>query len=297
VVPERRVQQHGVRRRPGQRNARVLHRRHAEEGRAAGDDPIREIGVAERGECVVADAQHALAQALLGADGEVPCQVEVLALDVRPLQRGEDRLHARAPRVVAHRAVVVAVRAERGLRLERMAARVAKEAKGDDVAVALRPVPRGADVEVAVGVRLDVGVHLGPDRLALAGGRVDHDRRLAGIEGARHVGDGHQARAPEVKAPHEGVDRRPGLKPSLRLYSSGRIGTPAALRGIAVICRFSRLPVGVDASARVKWSFGHGCRQTAGSNGSQPCAAAGAAVASTATSSPPRGSSLSSSGP
>lgn len=62
----------------------------------------------------------------------------------------------------------------------------------------------------------------------------------------------------------------PGLKPSLRLYSSGRIGTPAALRGIPSSGSASRLPVGVEASGRVKKSFGHGCRQTAGSSGSQP---------------------------
>ena len=44
----------------------------------------------------------------------------------------------------------------------------------------------------------------------------------------------------------------PGLKPSLRFQSSGRIGLLAMLRGIARMFRSSRRPVSVVASATVK---------------------------------------------
>ena len=44
----------------------------------------------------------------------------------------------------------------------------------------------------------------------------------------------------------------PGLKPSLRFHSSGRIGLPATLRGMSVSCRLRRRPVSVVGSAVVK---------------------------------------------
>ncbi len=44
----------------------------------------------------------------------------------------------------------------------------------------------------------------------------------------------------------------PGLKPSLRFHSSGRIGLPAMLRGVASGLRFSRRPVSVERSWTVK---------------------------------------------
>ena len=85
---------------------------------------------------------------------------------------------------------------------------------------------------------------------------------------------GHQAGAVErrlvVEPRDEGVDRRAGAEAVVAVVVVGAIGMPAALRGIASSGRSSRLPVGVDASGRVKKSFGHGCRQTAGSSGSQP---------------------------
>ena len=44
----------------------------------------------------------------------------------------------------------------------------------------------------------------------------------------------------------------PGLKPSLRFHSSGRIGLPATLRGMSISWRLSRRPVSVVGSATVK---------------------------------------------
>ena len=44
----------------------------------------------------------------------------------------------------------------------------------------------------------------------------------------------------------------PGLKPSARFMSVGSIGLPARLRGIESGSRFSRRPVGVEASGTVK---------------------------------------------
>jgi hypothetical protein len=61
----------------------------------------------------------------------------------------------------------------------------------------------------------------------------------------------------------------PGLKPSLRLYGSGAIGLPARFAGIDALFRLSRRPVSVVGSATVKWSFGHGKRQSASSVKSQ----------------------------
>ena len=46
--------------------------------------------------------------------------------------------------------------------------------------------------------------------------------------------------------------RLPGLKPSARFMSVGSIGTPATFAGIDRRFMFSRLPVGVASSARVK---------------------------------------------
>ena len=101
---------------------------------------------------------------------------------------------------LARAGVLVAVGGEGRLGLELVARGVAQEAQGDDVAVALLPVAAGPDVEVALGVGLRVGVHLGPDQLPLAAVGVDHDRGLVGVEGARHVRDRDEAGAPEVQA-------------------------------------------------------------------------------------------------
>jgi hypothetical protein len=57
----------------------------------------------------------------------------------------------------------------------------------------------------------------------------------------------------------------PGLKPSLRLYGSGAMRLPARFAGIDALFRFRRRPVSVVGSATVKWSFGHGKRQSASS--------------------------------
>src|SRR5215212_1438652 len=65
----------------------------------------------------------------------------------------------------------------------------------------------------------------------------------------------------------------PGLKPSFQLYGAALTGLPSRLRGIQSSRRASRLPVGLVGSALVKWSFGHGYRQAAGSSGSQATAA------------------------
>ena len=56
-------------------------------------------GVAELREGVVAHEERPLAQVALARDREVPGQVERLALDARPLERAEDALHVRPPRV------------------------------------------------------------------------------------------------------------------------------------------------------------------------------------------------------
>ena len=61
----------------------------------------------------------------------------------------------------------------------------------------------------------------------------------------------------------------PGLKPSARFWSVGSIPTPFLFTGVEAGLMFSRRPVSVVGSATVKWSFGHGCRQTAGSSQSQ----------------------------
>src|SRR5687767_2466982 len=65
----------------------------------------------------------------------------------------------------------------------------------------------------------------------------------------------------------------PGLKPSLQLYGAELTGLPKRFFGIQSSRRASRLPVGLVESARVKWSFGHGYRQAAGSSGSHANAA------------------------
>src|SRR6476646_6755779 len=72
----------------------------------------------------------------------------------------------------------------------------------------------------------------------------------------------------------------PGEKPSARFQSVGSIGLPATLRGIEVMSKFTRRPVGVEASAFVKKSLGNGSMQADGSIGSH-AAAAGEAAAST----------------
>src|SRR5215210_7078541 len=65
----------------------------------------------------------------------------------------------------------------------------------------------------------------------------------------------------------------PGLKPSFQLYGAALTGFPSRLRGIHSSRSARRRPVGLEASALVKWSFGHGYRQAAGSSGSQANAA------------------------
>ena len=65
----------------------------------------------------------------------------------------------------------------------------------------------------------------------------------------------------------------PGLKPSLRVVRRGAHRLAGRLRGIHSSRRARRLPVGLESSARVKWSFGHGYRHAAGSSGSQANAA------------------------
>ena len=157
--------------------------RHGEVGRVPLNDAVGEVRVAEQRERVVADVQRALGQVALARDREVPGEVEAPAPDPR-LLLSVVKIEFMCARRLLDQLVVrfLAVAVERGTpRPPRgRAVRVAQPAQRDDVARPLVPVDRRADLEVHVAPALRVRVELGPDRVALAGLRVDHDdRRLA----------------------------------------------------------------------------------------------------------------------
>ena len=185
-----------------------------ERRRVAGDLHVREVGVAELGEGVVADVEHAAGQRLLTGDGEVPGEVQAPAVDVRAGERAEQRLEVVAPAWVGL-GRAVAQRAEVGRGGDRVALRVAQVTQRDDVAVALAQVLRGPDEQRAAVLR-DAHVDLGPDHLALAAGGVDDDDRLVAVLVARDVGDrdgaGLLERRGRVEPRDLGDDQRAGAE-------------------------------------------------------------------------------------
>ena len=188
--------------------------------------------VSQRREGVVADVQLARGDVLVAGDGEVPGEVEVRATDPCAAQCREDRLEAGALGV--DRAVVrgklVAVVAEALRRGIGWPARVLQVAQGDDVAVPGGEVDRRVDLEGGGRRGARVRVDLDPDRLSLAGRRVDHHDGRVGLRVAAQVVDRSCARsaasAAAVSSP--GTLRTipcPGLKPSLRQVGArGRSG-------------------------------------------------------------------------
>ena len=157
-------------------------------GRGARDLDVGEVLVAELGERVVADVQHALGERLLAGDGEVPGGVErAPTADLRLLQRAvQPRRH-------------LAVLGAEDLR----AARGAQVAQHDDVAVALGEVLGRVDLQQALRGLRGVGVELGPDRPALAGLGVDDEHGRVGLGVARDVAEPDRVRA---------LQRRGGLQ-------------------------------------------------------------------------------------
>jgi hypothetical protein len=250
----------------------VLHRPDGESGRAALDLPVGQIRVSEPPERVIADVQHPLGQATLAGDGEVPGQVEIVPLDPGLLERREDVLHLPEASPVDLRVAVtrVDVRRERGIARDDTTRPVAHRTQRDDVPGALGEVGGRTDDEspacgigrvgvefTQYGVRLPVLVSS-----STIGASSSSDLPISVI-GAAPV----RFRSTPGTLVRIGV---PGLKPSLRFHSVGSIGVPATFRGIIAGERATRRPVPLDRSATVKWSFGNGSRQAAGSIGSQP---------------------------
>lgn len=110
----------------------------------------------------------------------------------------------------------IAVELEAGGRRDHVAVGVLEVAESDDVAVTLGQVLADPDDQVGVPWGCRVRVDLGPDQLALARGSVDQDDRLAGVEAAVHVNDGHRAglvhRLLGFEPRNVGDDARPGAE-------------------------------------------------------------------------------------
>ena len=81
----------------------VGHRGHRElrRARARRDVGVREVGVAQLAERVIAHGQEAARLLVARGDSEVPSEVERLAVDARLAERGEQVLHVRAARLDA----------------------------------------------------------------------------------------------------------------------------------------------------------------------------------------------------
>jgi hypothetical protein len=164
---------------------------------APGRNAVRQIRVAELRERLVADPQGPAAEALAAGNGEVPGEVELLALDAGAPERVEDLLEVGAAGVDPGVGLLVAERAEGWLGIEEVALRVAQVPERDDVALALVEILRRPDDQRDVARVRRVGVELGPDQLTLERARVDDDDRLGGVVGPLDVRDRHGTGAPE----------------------------------------------------------------------------------------------------
>ena len=115
------------------------------------DDTVGEVVIAELRERVVADREHPPGEASLRGDREVPRLVQVRAVDLRALQRREDRRVARQlTALVLRQLPPVAQQREPPRRLDHVPAAVAQVAQRDDVGVTLEEVLAGVDQQVDV---------------------------------------------------------------------------------------------------------------------------------------------------
>ncbi len=192
-------------------------------GARALDPAVGEVAVAELGEGVVADVEHARGQPALGGDGEVPGQGEIALGDACAAQRPEERAIARAQPL---RAGAALERAEAPARLDAPARGGAQPAQRDDVALALVEVLAGVDQQHPVTGSLGVGVELRVDEVALARARVDDHEPGAARERAAEVRQRHEPRArersPGREARHPHHDRLAGAEAVLAVVLRDR---------------------------------------------------------------------------
>ena len=163
--------------------------------------------------------EHPGGDLLIGADREVPGEIEVRAVDPGRAQVLEDPLEAAA--LLVDRGLaggqVIAVVAEALGRRDRLARGVLQVAQCDDVAMLGGEVLRRVDEQRGLLGGRGVRVDLDPDRPALAGGGVDHDHRGVAVGVSPLVVDrdrvrlGQRRRVVETRHPQD--DRLPGAEP------------------------------------------------------------------------------------